>query len=190
MTTIEQFNLSDDFTVMYAKIVIPLGETIEHLYLYIGTDYLSESPVILDNYIQPVETYTYEFSVDTPEIKAVYNKKVFDGPFTIVVETSEGVNFITGRTLINMYYATICMANKTLALNNEKKMNELFMLFLYIQAAITYVTAGQTEQALGAWDRVDAIVKNSGSTGLNVDVLPCGQGTGCWIVNGVYVVKY
>lgn len=190
MTIIENFYLSEDFTEMTATINIPVGRSITKLYLYIGDDYLNENPVILDAYIQPGPTFIYKFSTSTPEIKAVYTKPVFDGPFTIVVETDEGPEFITGRTLINVYYATICLANKVLALNDEKKMNEVFMLHLYIKAAITYVTAGQTEQALGAWDRINAIVKNSGEEFLDIDVLPCGQGTGCWIVNGVYVVKY
>jgi hypothetical protein len=191
MTIIEEYYLSADFTTMYAKITVPVANQITKLYLYIGDAYLNENPVILDAYIQPSNpSYEYQFSVNTPEIAAVYNKDVFDGPFTIVVETDEGPDFITGKTLINAYYAMICLANKTLALDDEKKMNELFMLHLYIKAAITYVTAGQTEQALGAWDKVEAVVENSGDDFLNIDVSPCGEGSGCWIIGGVYVVKY
>jgi hypothetical protein len=188
MTTISEFKLSDDFKVMYATILVPPPFVITKLQLYIGDDYLSDVYADLSAYITVNPDYI--FSIDTPEIKALYNKEIFDGPFTIVVTTDEGAEFITGRTLINMYYADICLANKTLALDSIEKMNEVFMLFLYMNAAVTYVLAGQTEQCLGAWDRVDAIVKNSGSDALKSDVLPCGQGTGCWIVNGVYVVKY
>jgi len=188
MTTIEEFYLSEDFKVMYAKVVVPIANAITAIHLYIGDDYLSDTFVDLSAYITPSPNYT--FSIDTPEIRAVYSKEIFDGPFTIVVTTDEGPEFITGRTLINMYYADICLANKTLAVNEVDKMNEVFMLFLYMNAAVTYVLAGQTEQALGAWDRVNAIVQNSGNDALTTDILPCGQGTGCWIINGVYVVKY
>jgi hypothetical protein len=188
MTTIEEFYLSEDYKVMYVKIVVPLTFEVTILHLYIGDDYLSDTFADLSAYI--TSSPNYVFSIDTPEIKALYDKEIFDGPFTIVVTTDEGPEFITGRTLINMYYADICLANKTLALDSPDKMNEVFMLFLYMNAAVTYVLAGQTEQALGAWDRVSAIVQNSGSDALNTDVLPCGQGTGCWIINGVYVIKY
>lgn len=190
MTTINAFTLDDTFTELTLDVDMAIGHQCTGLKLYIGDTYLTDTFADLTSYVPATEHFLLYFNPTTPEIAALYTKDIFDGAFTIVIETSEGEEFITGRTLINMYYANLCLANKVIAIDNEKKQNEAFMMFFYMQAAITYVTAGLTEQALGAYDRVEAIVKNSPDEFMQTDIAPCGQGTGCWIINGVYVVKY
>jgi hypothetical protein len=190
MTTIHTFELDATFTQMTLDLEVANGFLCTALKLYIGDDYLSDDFVDLSVYIQPTERFVTFLTPDTPEIAAVYSKDIFDGVFTIVIESSEGAEFITGRSLVNLYSSSLCLAHKILALDDPKKLNETNMLYLYMQATATYIVAGQTEQALGAYDRVEAIVTNAGDDFLKTDIAPCGEGTGCWIVNGVYVVKF
>ncbi len=191
MITITTFQLSDDFTQLTIDLQAAAAETIETLRLYMGSDYLNSTIYAdLDSELVADPNHpSFFLTVDSPSVAAVYDKEVFDGIFTLVATTSEGEDFTSGATIINAYYTSVCLANKILAQDSEKDLNETNLLYLLIDAAISYVVASMTEQAIGAYERAEIICEAAGDDYLETDVLPCGEGTGCWIVDGVYVIK-
>ena len=189
MTTVVNFSLDATFTQMTIHFTAGSGYVCTDLQLYIGSDYLTlENAIDLTANVGLAETTNFILTPDSPEIADVYTKDVFDGIFTIVITTDENA-VKTGASLLNAFYASIALANKILAVDSKDKWNETNMLFLYLQAAITYMAANYIEQALGAYEKVEAIVLAAGNDYLITDVLPCGPGAGCWIVDGVYVIK-
>lgn len=188
MTTVNTFQLDATFTQMTIDFDVAAGHTCSDLKLYIGENYLTGDYVDLTALVGVAENTNILLTPDSPEIAPVYSKDVFDGIFTIVITSTENA-LLTGSSLLNAYYSSICLANKILALDTSDKLNETNLLFLYIEASITYTASDEIEQALSAYSKVEAICNTAGEDYLITDVLPCGEGIGCWIVNGVYVIK-
>ncbi len=193
MITVNNFSLSDDFTTITISLTAGNGYEITDLKLYMGSDYLSSTVYAdLNTYLSGnPNSPAFDITVDTAEVALVYDKDVFDGIFTIVAKTDEGIEdeFTSGATIINAYYTSICLANKILAVDSGALLNETNLLYLLIDAAITYVASSMTEQAIAAYERAEAICNAAGADYLQTEVLPYGEGTGCWIIDGVYVIK-
>jgi len=185
MITIHDFSLNDAFTVMYIDYTLDPGSTTDSLKLYIGEAYLSDDFIDL-THLASGENVHIELDVTDPLLTPKYSKEVFDGIFAISiatdVEIEEGV-------LLNAFYSSICFANMVIAHDTLDKWNEVNMLYMLLQAAITYIAIPQIEQAISAYSKVEAICNNKSKAYLETDISACGQGLGCWIVNGVYIIK-
>jgi len=190
MVIINDFSLDPSFTLLNINATLDTGSVCSSLKLYIGSDYLSETKFIdLTALAGSTESISIELSIDDPLLTPYYNKEVFDGVFTIVVESDAATDNIAEAILLNAFYSSICIANMVIAHDDVDEWNELNMVYLLLQAAITYAQTELIEQAVGAYEKVEAICKAKGDTFLNTNISECGQGLGCWIVNGVYVVK-
>jgi len=185
MITINDFSLDDTFTTMYIDYTLETGDSTDSLKLYIGDGYLSQEFIDL-THLAVGENVHIELDITAPEL-IDYPKTVFDGIFTITIES---VNTDTAEAiLLNAFYTTICFANMVIAHDSLDDWNDLNMLYMLLQAALTYASVPQIEQAIGAYSKVEAICKSKPSEFLNTEISACGQGLGCWIVDGVYIVK-
>jgi len=192
MTTINTFQLDATFTQMTIDFDVAATYLCTDLKLYIGDKYLSTDPadyVDLTSLTGPTEHTNILLTPDSPELVGFYTKDVFDGIFTIVITSSETPAVPTGSSIINAYYSSVCLANKILAMTTPEQLNETNLLYLYLDAAITFIASDLIEEALAAYDKVEAICNAAGDIYLETDISPCGDGIGCWIVDGVYVIK-
>lgn len=189
-TIVSTFQLGPSFTEMFIAFDTGAGNICTDLKLYIGENYLTSEYVDLTTYVGSSNITDITLDITDPLLVGKYTKPVFDGIFTIVITSNEGGSTVTERALINAYYTYICMANKVLAVNNSDKFDELNLLYLFLEASITYITTDMVSLALNVYTKAEAICVAAGPDYLKTDIAECGEGVGCWIVNGVYVKKY
>jgi len=186
MITINDFSLNDTFELMYIDYTLESGDTTTSLKLYIGDDYLSDNYIDLTS-LAVGENVHIELSIDDPLLTPLYNKEVFDGVFTITVEADSGDT--TEGILINAFYISICFANMVIAHDELSEWNDVNAFYMLLQAALTYAAVPQIEQSIGAYSKAEAFCKAKPEEYFNTDISQCGQGLGCWIVDGTYIVN-
>jgi len=186
MIIVNDFSLSPDFKTLYIDYTVEAGDSTDSLKLYIGDRYLSSEFIDLTS-LAIGEHVHIELQIDDPLIAPTYSKDVYDGIFTITVNSALG-DYVES-VLLNAFYTSICFANLTIEHKDLSDWNELNALYLYLQSAITYASVPQIEQALSAYSKVESICGSKPEEYFNTDISECGQGLGCWIVNGVYIIK-
>lgn len=117
-----------------------------------------------------------------------YTKDIFDGIFVILVQdTVNSIIQYAEKPIINAYYLALALAHKILAISNSDTLEETNLTYLLLNASITYISLEKTEEALGAYQRVQALCASEPIEYFTTEISSCGVGTGCWIIGGVYV---
>lgn len=117
-----------------------------------------------------------------------YNKTIFDGIFSVqATDVVAAVEQADEKPLLNAYYQSLVLAHRILAIDTPDKLNETNLVYLLLKAAVSYTMLEKTEQALAAYQRVEALNESVPQEFYSPELAPCGIGTGCWIVDGVYV---
>ena len=186
MITINDFSLDATFTTMYIDYTLDTGDNTTSLKLYIGDRYLSSEFVDLTS-LAIGENVHIELDITDPLLTPHYSKEVYDGVFTINIETTLGE--VAEAILINAFYASICLANLVIANDTLYEWSEVNMLYMLLQAALIYAGVPQIEQAIGAYSKVEAICASKPVEYQTTAISECGQGLGCWIVDGVYIIN-
>lgn len=186
MITIHNFSLDSSFKVFHINYELDSGNTTQSLKLYVGDRYGTSEFFDLTANAGSGNVVDFLIDIDDP-IFTTYPKPVFDGLFTLVVK--DNTNDTEETVLLNAYYSSLCLANSIITTEDVSDWNELNAVYLYLQATFTFIEQEKLEQAINAYSRVEAICASKGTDYLVDDVAECGEGTGCWIVNGVYIIK-
>ena len=210
MIKIDNIALDPTYKILNVMFTLDAAHTpdSEELVLYIGSCYLAEKgTVIPEGFITKPDAVTrvasipVEYingdpfaSIPVPEASGndgcPYSKPIYDGIFTVVASQEVGGEIEkVEKAIINAYYSTLCLSHMTLAIDNPDKLNETNLLYLLILASVDYIQLELIEQALAAYEKVEAICESAPKEFYQTDVNACGQGMGCWIVNGVYVKR-
>lgn len=188
MLQITQFNFTED--LMAIEMVLTSTSVIDSLIMYIGDGYISD-PIDLSARLSPPLTdyvFTGSSAITATDLGLPEGTPLSGVFIAVATNTDSGSPETTEEGIMSDYQLTLCMANKIIKQNHEDDLNETTFLFLLIEAAKVYMTEKQFEQAIGAYERAYSLCANDPEN-FNTDILPCGEGTGCWIIDGVYIVK-
>lgn len=187
MINITQFS----FTADLGKIELAFTSTttaITDLQMYIGDNY-PNTPVDLSGKLTGASSYDFTgANALTPTDLDLPEDTPLSGIFIVNITNDDPTPDIKEAGILSDYLLVLCLANKTIQQNQESDLNETNYLFLLVEAVKSYMSEEQYEQALSAYDRAEAICEVD-SENYTTDILPCGEGTGCWIIDGVYIVK-
>lgn len=201
MIIINSVIISDDFKTMSVVLTTDPASDKSALTLHVqvGACYLGETPGVD---VTPRLVTTGGSDIVTADIpiedissadgsingSCDYNKTIYDGIFSVqVADEVAGVPEADEKPVLNAYYLSLVLAHKILAIDRPEKLNETNLVYLLLQASISYTALEKTEEALGAYQRAEALCESAPQEYYSPELAPCGIGTGCWIVDGVYV---
>lgn len=183
MINITEFYFSEDLKTITLEVTSP--SEVDSVTMYVGDGYTGD-PKDLSSKLLPGNT-GFAFTITATDL-GLPEGEPLSGIFIAVITNTDPTPDIKEAGILSDYLLSICLANKIIQQNQEKDLNETTFLFLLIEATKSYMTEEQLEQALSSYARAESICK-ADPENYNTDILPCGEGTGCWIINGVYIVK-
>jgi len=187
MINITQFNFTADLSNIELVFESTTTEIID-LQMFIGDDY-PNTPVDLSGKLTGASSYDFSgANALTPTDLGLPEGTPLSGIFIVNITNNDPTPDIKEAGIMSDYLLVLCLANKIIQQNQESDLNETTYLFLLIEATKSFMSEEQYEQALGAYDRAESICE-ADPNNYDTDILPCGEGTGCWIIDGVYIVK-
>lgn len=184
MITITTFSISTDYKSISLVIDAGTGETFADLEMFLGSDYLVPTPIDLSSKLAgtQVETLTItnvELGLDATEtIKGI-----------VTMHCINSNDDEETAAIANLYYANLCLANMILADDVTNGFNDINTIYLLLKVVSTFLVSGRIENALNAYERIEAMLNNSEQYLVTDDLTPCVAGSGCWIINGTYIIK-
>lgn len=182
--TITTFTIASDFLSLNLVIDAGTGNHFHNLYMYIGDNYLSDTYVDLSDMLTGAQTETLEITNEDLGLTAT---EELVGIFTIYAVASD--NSTNYKGVVNLYYANLCLANMIVNKESYVLFDELNTIYLLLKAIGIYLPLNKVEESLNAYDKIVAICEKNPSYLLDADIDPCETGSGCWIINGVYVIN-
>jgi hypothetical protein len=182
MITITTFTLAADFQSIDIEIDAGAGNIALTLLFYVGSNYLTQTSVDLSDRLAGVETQTLNITKEELGI----TDDVIDGIITVKATASDAS--IVEASILNSYYTSLVLARKIATENTEGSFKEIETIFFLLEATKTYIDSGMTEQALNTFGRVQSMCENYPYYMLIEDLPQCSVGSGCWIINGKYVI--
>lgn len=187
MVTITTFSFVSDLLGIDLNFDNGSGNTCTSLWMYIGSDYLTPAYIDLTSLVGATQVVDLTgVNKITPADLGLDASTPLSGIFTVYIVASDAAT--KESAIMSDYLLSLCLANKTIQQNQDEDLNETSYLYMLIQGTKTYLSEDQVEQALGAYERAASICEAC-SDCYETDILPCGEGTGCWIIDGVYTVK-
>jgi hypothetical protein len=185
--TINTLTLSADM----AQITLNMTTTatqFDRLYAYVNDDYLEEDPIDLSSLLTP-STQTENLVIDITS----FGLEVTDTLKGIIsFEIEDSANTEVETALVNLYYINLCLANMIVYQDAEEGFDIINTIYLLNEAITTYVSVSnppKITEALNAYDRVLAMCEQNPAYLVTEDIDPCTNGSGCWIINGTYIVS-
>jgi len=182
MIQITTFTLSSDFQTMSIVIDAGVGETVTELLFYVGSAYLSSTSIDLSSRLSGIQVE--DLTITKGELGITDD--VIDG--IITANTTASDTTTVEISLLNSYYTSLCIARKIATEDTQGSFKEIEVLFFLLEATKTYISSGFTEQALNTFERVQAMCENYKDYMVVTDLPECSVGSGCWIINGKYVI--
>jgi len=199
MVSIDNLAFNSDYRVLNVSFRVDPQSTpaSRKLFIYPDACYLSKLPIDVSAYMVLTGPEAYEAAIPVaallePDVatECVYTKPIFDGVFSVHIETYIGSELDEiDKPITNLYYTSLCFSHAVLAIDNPDKLNEVNLMFLLMNAVTNYTTLEYTEQALEAYAKVVSLCESEPKEYYQTDIAACGQGLGCWIVDGVYVKR-
>jgi hypothetical protein len=182
MITITAFTLSSDFQTINLQVDAGVGETVDELYFWVGSAYLSSSPIDLTSRLSGIQIE--DLTITKGELGITDD--VISGIITTNVIGSDTTN--QESSLFNAYYIDLALARKIANEDIQSTFNEIEVIYFLLKATKTYINSGFTEQALNTLERIEAMLEKYPDYMLTEDLPECAVGSGCWIYNGKYVI--
>lgn len=183
MISIDTFTLASDFQSVNVVIDAGVGETVDELYFYIGSNYLTATSVDLSARLSGIQQE--DLTITKGELGITDD--VIDGILTVYTVASDTTE--VESSIYNSYYDSLILARKIATESMEESFQEIQVIYFLIEATKTYIASGFTEQALNTLERVTAMIENHPDYMLIEDLPECEVGSGCWIINGKYVIN-
>ncbi len=182
MIEITSFTIASDFQSLDITIDADTGNTVDELLFYVGSNYLSSTPVDLSSRLSGIQVETLNITKEELGVTDDY----LDGIFTAEAENSlaESVE----ASLLNSYFVSLCIARKIATEDTQDSFQEIEVLYFLLEATKTYIDSGFTEQALNVFERVQAMCENYEDYMVITDLPAATVGSGAWIINGKYVI--
>lgn len=184
MITIQEFSIASDFKTMTLKMSTD-EVTIDELYIYVGSDYLKPLPIDLSNKL--TASASEDLTIILEDIGLILPTDVFDGIYTIYAVDDTAA--YKEAAVANLYYVNLCLANMVILNNAVGGWNDINTIYMLILSIGIFIPAGKIEQALNSYERIIAMMENNPSYLIEADITPCKIGSGCWIINGTYVIN-
>jgi len=184
MIDITKFEVSADFKTLRLEAVPTSTYTFDLLEIFIGSEYLSLTHVPLTDLITDPSDIAIDITLTNLGLD---ESGVLDGIFTVHLTDTSIAEIEQG--IANLYYVNLCLANMIVANNAVNGWNDINTIYLLNKSITTYLTSGKIEQALNAYERIVAMMENNPKYLVTTDVTPCLIGSGCWIINGTYVIN-
>jgi len=186
MITITQFDFTSDLYSI--NLVFNSTSPITDLVMYLGDGYTGD-PIDLSAKLTGATSYDFSgINALSATDLGLPEGTPLAGIFIVNITNSDITPEIEEAGILSDYFLVLCLANKVITQNQESDLNETTFLFLLLEAIKSYMAEEQLEQAIGAYDRAEAICEADPDS-YTTDILPRGEGTGCWIIDGVYIVK-
>jgi hypothetical protein len=184
MITITTFSISTDYKSVSLVIDSGVGNTFTGLEMFLGSDYLVPTPIDLSDKLTSTRIETLTITNVDLGLEA---SETIKGIVTMHCTASDNAENTTA--IANLYYANLCLANMIIANDVSNGFNDINTIYLLLKAVSIYLTSNRIEDALNAYERIEAMLNNSNHYLVTDDLTPCEAGSGCWIVNGTYIVK-
>ena len=185
--TITEFTIDPTFKFITLKADTETAATFSILNIFIGSDYLKPLPVDLSDKLTPAAA-TLDTTITLAEL-GLDADGILDGIFTVYLEDTTTIPIYIEAAIANLYYVNLCLANMIVANNAVNGWNDLNTIYLLIKAIGIYLPINKIEQALNCYERVVAMMENNPKYLVTTDITPCLVGSGCWIINGTYVIN-
>ena len=183
MISITTFTIASDFQSLDIVIDAGAGQTVDELLFYIGSDYLSETPIDLSSMLSGVQVETLNITIEDLGLSEDY----LQGIITVHTTASDATE--VESSVMNSFFVDLSLA-KMISLNNiQSDYNDIEVISLMLEATKTYISSGFTEQALNIYERIEGMLENYSEYMVVDDIPACTSGTGCWIINGKYIIN-
>jgi hypothetical protein len=184
MITITTYAISSDYKSISLVIDAGTGNHFHTLELFLGDAYLDPTPIDLSSILVGTQTETLtitnvQLGLDLTEtIKGIVTTHV------IASDTTEET-----VALSNLYYANLCLANMIIANDAAGGWNDINTIYMLLKSVPIFIVSDRIEEAINAYDRVVAMMDENENYFVVEDIEPCTSGSGCWIINGTYVIN-
>ena len=182
MIEITTFTLASDFQSIDIVIDADTGNTVTELLFYVGDNYLSDTYVDLSSRLSGIQIESLTITKEELGITDDY----IDGILTAKATASD-TNLVEA-SILNSFYTSLILARKIAVEDMEGSFKDIQVIFFLLESTKTYINSGMTEQALNTFERVQAMCENHPDYMLVSDLDSCSVGSGCWIINGKYVI--
>ena len=182
MITITTFTLSSDFQSLNLYIDAGVGETVDELLFYVNDAYLSSTPVDLSSRLSVIQ----EEDLIITKGELGITDDVIDGIITVNTTASDTTQ--VEASILNSYYTSLVLARKIALEDTKGSFQEIEVIYFLLEATKTFISSGFVEQALSTFTRVQAMCENYKDYMVITDLPECSVGSGCWIINGQYVI--
>lgn len=184
---ITEFTIDSTFKYITLKADTETSETFALLYMYIGSDYLTPAPIDLTSKIVGAVS-NIDITITLADL-GLATTDILDGIFTVYLEDSTTIPVYIEQAISNLYYINLCLANMVVANNAANGWNDIGTIYFLLKALLLYIPLGQIEKALNSYERIVAMCENNPKYLVTEDITPCLTGSGCWIINGTYVIN-
>lgn len=185
--TITELTIDPTFKFITLKAATGTQKTLKVLYVYIGSDYLSENPIDLSSKLSPPAT-TLDTTITLTDL-GLDPTGTLQGIYTIYLEDSTTVPLTIEQGVANLYYVNLCLANMIVLNNAANGFNEISTIYFLIQALNLNLDANIIEEALNCYERILAMIEKNPKYLVTEDITPAETGSGDWIIDGTYVIN-
>jgi len=183
MIAVTQFTIAADYQSVDIVVNAGTGAVVNSLLFYVGSAYLTDTYIDLSSRLSGIQTETLNIT----KAELGITTDIIDGILTLYAEND--IDETVEAYLLNSYYSSLILARKIALTGIQDSFKEVEFLYFYIEAAKLYINSGSIEQALNLYERVDAVCANYPDYMVTEDIPECAIGSGCWIINGKYVIR-
>lgn len=182
--TVTTFQIASDFKSIDLVIDAGAGNLFTKLEMFVGSDYLTPTPVDLTSLLAGTQVET--LSITNEDLGLGVEEEII-GLVTAYMEADD--TSIKEQTIANLYYINLCLANMITNKEAEVSFDELNTIYLYLKAIPIYITSSKIEQALNAYEKAEAMCEKNPLYLVDDDIDPTTIGSGAWIINGTYIIN-
>jgi hypothetical protein len=184
---ITEFTIASDFKTMTLKANTETAAVFNLLEIYIGSDYLNLIPVDLTAAKMPTPLTTLDVVITLTDL-GLDPDSILNGIFTVHLADNTGTPVEIEQGIANLYYVNLALANMIIVNNAVNGFDDVTCIYFLIKSINIFLPTGKIEQALNSYERILAMLENNPKYLVTEDLTPCVTGSGCWIINGTYII--
>jgi hypothetical protein len=184
---ITEFTIASDFKTIILKANTETAAVFNLLEIYIGSNYLNSTPIDLTTSKMPVPLTTLDVVITLADL-SLDPTAILDGIFTVHLADNTGTPVEIEQGIANLYYINLALANMIIVNNAINGFEDVTCIYFLTKSINIFLPANKIEQALNSYERIIAMLENNPKYLVTEDLTPCATGSGCWIINGTYVI--
>lgn len=160
-----------------------IGANYSTLDVFMGDDYLVPTPINLDSMVS---------GLSGPQTITILNTDLLLGADEEIIglvffHITNSLSDEKEQYLFNKYYIDLALAKMIITYPPPRYFEDVNTVYLLLNAISIYLATPRYEDALNAYNRVVAMVKDTTEYLSDVDIDPPSAGSGEWINNGTYI---